>query len=105
MLPWFVDAAELDLLVVALERLNEIAPIWKDEQKYAELEAAAQESRYLMCIPSEKNGNIVWKQEIQRISPPSVTKIVPYLDEVNLVALISPILVAKYRPICASFPM
>ena len=84
LLPWFVDAEELDLLVVALERLIEVANLWKDKGKYAELEVASQDSRYLMCIPSPKNGTIIWKKEIQRISPPMEVEIVSSLEEVEL---------------------
>ena len=83
-LPWFVDATELDLLGIALERLIEVAPLWKDKQKYAELDVAAQDNRFLMCIPSEQNGRICWKNEIQQIHPPLEPNIAPLIEEADI---------------------
>ena len=87
-LAWFMDEDELGFLMVGLERLLEVAPMWKNQGKYQELRAASQDNRYQISIPSEKNGEIIWKQEMQRIIPPPIMENDSPLDEKDLEAAI-----------------
>ena len=88
-LAWFMNADELDFLVVGLERLLVIAPNWQKQEKQEELGAALQDNRYLMSIPSEQNDEIIWKQEMHRIVPPQSQAIKnrSLQDEANLEAV------------------
>lgn len=57
--PWYVDSAEARLLTWVLQQVLEVAPRFKESKKVLS-PAEREENLYLMRLPEEKDGSLVW---------------------------------------------
>jgi hypothetical protein len=79
--PWFVEAAEADFLLYALEQLLDVAPRFK---KNPALFSSQGPEKYLMRIPGQKDGIRVWNDQGKRFLRPSPTMLSIATNEVLL---------------------
>ncbi|MGC9333966.1 MAG: DUF7309 domain-containing protein [Anaerolineae bacterium] len=76
-LPWYLEAAEARFLTYALEQAVEV--VLRFEEDPTLLEPADEES-YLVRVPQEVNGNLVWEDEVVRVPPPEPEPIPIIID-------------------------
>ena len=76
-LPWYVEAPEARWLTYALEQAVEVVLRFKEDP--ALLESADEES-YLVRMPREVNGDLVWEDEVVRVPMPEPEPIPIVMD-------------------------
>lgn len=83
--PWYLEVAEARFLTHTLEQAVEVALRFKEDPA---LLPASDEDRYLVRMPREDAGALVWEDRVQTVSPPeprpiAVTMDVDVLEEVS----------------------
>jgi hypothetical protein len=76
-LPWYLEAPEARLLTYALEQAAEVVLRVKEDP--ALLEPVDEES-YLVRVPHEISGNLVWEDEVMSVPPPEPEPIPIMID-------------------------
>jgi hypothetical protein len=76
-LPWYLEAPEARFLTHALEQAMEVAQRFKEDP--AMLEPADEES-YLVRVPREVKGSLVWEDEVVSVPPPEPESIPVVMD-------------------------
>lgn len=65
-LPWYLEAPEARTLTYALEQAVEVALRFKEDPEMLE---PSDEESYLVRVPREVGGNVVWEDEVMRVPP------------------------------------
>ncbi|MCP4359649.1 MAG: hypothetical protein GY796_16710 [Chloroflexi bacterium] len=66
--PWYLTAAETQFLGHILEQTLDVAPRFEDNPELLEVD---DELKYLIRVPHQEKGKLVWRDEIRPILPPS----------------------------------
>lgn len=82
--PWFVNSTEARFLSYALEQVLEVTPRVRDDPG---LLATDDEEEYLVRVPREEQGHLIWEDQILHISPPPPKTVEFLMDEQILAAL------------------
>jgi hypothetical protein len=65
--PWYLEAAEARLLTHALDQAVEVTPRFKENPDMLD---TAGDTSYLVRVPREQGGALVWEERVEIISPP-----------------------------------
>ncbi len=76
--PWYLTAVEARFLTHALEQTLTVAACLKDDPTLLETE---DDDEYLVRVPTNQDGNLVWRDEKQRVQSPEPRSISVYLDK------------------------
>jgi hypothetical protein len=65
--PWYLEAAEVRFLAHALEQMVEVAPRFRVDP---DLLAPPGDYDYLVRVPREEKGELVWEERVMEVRPP-----------------------------------
>ena len=115
--PWFVEAEEARRLTNALDQLTDVAPRFREDPSLLELasdEEPLGDESYLVRVPREEGGALVWEDRRMEVPPPEPSPIEIEVDfrvlgdlerltrggevEMDFFMLPTPIMEGKDRP-------
>jgi hypothetical protein len=70
--PWFLNAEEARFLTYALEQTLDVAPRFRQDSSLLE---PSDEDQYLMRVPRQEDGTLVWEDRIMHVPPPEPSQI------------------------------
>ena len=107
-LPWFLDMDQIPFLTHVLQQTLDVASRYEEDKSLLWPDDVGDDDMYLLRVPSEQDGEIIWRDEISPIPAPVLHKISLDLDmaayevlqdvprvgnsvEIDLVMLLSPV--------------
>lgn len=83
-IPWFIEADEARFLRHVLEQTLDVAPRFEDDPSLLE---PGGETSYLIRVSQQRNGSLVWHDEIRDVPPPEPIAITLHMNMDALRAL------------------
>jgi hypothetical protein len=69
--PWFIDAAEAEILTHALEQVFAVAPLAAEDPDLLSVGADFEAHPYLIRVSERHGQELQWRDEVRRVPPPA----------------------------------
>ena len=79
-LPWFLDMDQIPFLTHILQQTLDVASRYKEDESLLYPDDVGDVEMYLLRVPSEQDGEIIWRDEITPILAPELHKVFLDLD-------------------------
>ena len=74
-LPWFLDMDQIPFLTHILEQTLDVASRYEEDESLLYPDGVGDDEMYLLRVPSEQDGEIIWRDEITPIPAPIIHNI------------------------------